>query len=90
MGTLRTYNTNGARLMRADEIESVIRANVDKTVCVVYMDGNTEKLFVHTVDDEGFVCDIATEITEPPACAYWVRYRDVREARPLANGPAEK
>lgn len=56
--------------MNADEIELVIKANIDKLVCVVYADGETEKLFVHTVDDEGFVCDIATEMSEPPPCAY--------------------
>jgi len=45
--------------MRPEEIQQVIKANIDKTVCVVYVDGKTEELFVHTVDDEGFVCDIA-------------------------------
>ena len=67
--------------MKADEIELIIRANIDKAVSVTYGDGVTEKLFVHTVDDEGFVCDIVTEMTQPPACAYWVRFTDVREAR---------
>jgi hypothetical protein len=68
--------------VKPDEIEHVIRANIDKTVCVVYADGKIENLFIHTVDDEGFVCDIATEMTQPPSYAYWVRFRDVREARP--------
>ena len=39
--------------MKKDEIELIIRANIDKTVSVIYVDGGTEKLFVHTVDDEG-------------------------------------
>lgn len=69
--------------MQADEIEQVIKANIDQTVCVVYTDGRTEKLFVHTVDDEGFVCDIVAEMTQPPAYAYWVRFWDVREAHPF-------
>ena len=47
--------------MKADEIEQAIRANIDQTVSVVYTDGTTQTLFVHTVDDEGFVCDIASE-----------------------------
>jgi hypothetical protein len=32
--------------MNADEIELVIKANIDKLVCVVYADGETEKLFL--------------------------------------------
>ena len=69
--------------MNANEIEQVIRSNIDHTVCVVYADGKAEELFVHTVDDEGFVCDLVAEMTKPPSCAYWVRFRDVREAPPL-------
>jgi hypothetical protein len=68
--------------VKTDEIESVIRANVDKTVCVVYRDGTSDNLLVHTVDQEGFVCDIDTEKTEPPAYAYWVFFSAIREARP--------
>lgn len=72
----------GERFVKADEIEQVIKANIDRTVSVVYTDGGTEKLFVHTVDEEGFVCDIVAEITQPPAYAYWVRFRDIRDVRP--------
>jgi len=61
------------------EIERLIKANVDKTVTIVDVDGEKQNLFVHSVDDEGFVCDIAAEMTQPPACAYWVRFTDVRE-----------
>ena len=43
--------------MDTDEIVRLLKANVDKTVCVVYVDGETENLFVHNVDDEGFVSD---------------------------------
>jgi len=76
--------------VKKDEIELIIRANIDKTVSVIYADGGTEKLFVHTVDDEGFVCDIATEMTQPPACAYWVRFSDLREARPTGDDTERK
>jgi hypothetical protein len=65
----------------AEEVERFIRARVGKTVCVVYQDGETENLFVHKMDDEGFVCDLANDVTEPPAGAYWVRFTDVNEAR---------
>jgi thiamine phosphate synthase YjbQ (UPF0047 family) len=49
--------------VRPDEIEQVIKANIDKTVCAAYVEGKTEVLFVHTADDEGFVCDIANEMS---------------------------
>jgi hypothetical protein len=77
------HNVLGERLVETDEIERVIKANIDKTVHVVYVDGKAENLFVHTVDEEGFVCDIVSEMTQTPAYAHWVRFRDVREARPL-------
>jgi hypothetical protein len=38
-----------------DEIQQLIKANIDETVSIVYVDGKTEELFVHSVDDEGFV-----------------------------------
>ena len=44
-------------------------------------DDESDELFVHTVDDEGFVCDMANEMSQPPPYAYWVRFTDVREAR---------
>jgi hypothetical protein len=69
-----------------DEIQQLIKANIDKRVSVVYVDGKTEDLFVHTVDDVGFVCDIATEMSQPAPCAYWVRFTDVRDARAAGSG----
>ncbi len=69
----------GERFVDTDEIERLIKANVDKTVIVVDVDGEIQNLFVHSVDDEGFVCDIAAEMTQPPAQAYWIRFTDVRE-----------
>ncbi|HEY6385644.1 MAG TPA: hypothetical protein VIX91_08195 [Candidatus Acidoferrum sp.] len=37
------------------EIEQIIRANIDKIVCVEDVDGTTQTLFVHTVDEEGLL-----------------------------------
>ena len=72
--------------MNAAEIAPIIRANVDKAVTVVDVDGEIQNLFVHSVDEEGFVCDIAAEMTEPPAQAYWIRFTDVREVRSAGDG----
>jgi len=73
-----------------DEIERLLKANVDKTVTVVDVDGEIQNLFVHSVDEEGFVCDIAAEMTRPPAQAYWVRFTDVREVRSAGDGSGKK
>jgi hypothetical protein len=72
----------GERAVDSTEIERLIRANVNKTVTIVDVDGGVQKLFVHTVDEEGFVCDNAADVTQPPACAHWVRFTDVREVHP--------
>jgi hypothetical protein len=71
--------------VKTREIERLIRANVDKIVTVVDVDGVKQNLFVHTVDEEGFVCDVATEMTQPPACAYWVRFTDIREVHSVED-----
>jgi hypothetical protein len=76
----------GERFVDTDEIERLLKANVDKTVTVVDVDGEIQNLFVHSVDEEGFVCDIAAEMTQPPAQAYWVRFTDVREVRSAGDG----
>ena len=85
MGAAPAYRIFGEQFVTTDEIERFIRANVEKAVCVVYTGGEMENLFVHKVDGEGFVCDLAAEMTRPPACAYWVRFTDVSEARPAGD-----
>ena len=80
----------GERFVDPVEIERLLRANVDKTVTVLDVDGGIQNLFVHSVDEEGFVCDIAAEMTQPPPQAYWVRFTDVREVHPAGDGPAKK
>jgi thiamine phosphate synthase YjbQ (UPF0047 family) len=78
------------QFVTTSEIEQLIKASVDKTVCVVYADGETENLFVHNVDDDGFVCDLVTEMTSRPPCAYWVRFTDILEARPAGDESEKK
>ena len=68
--------------MTPDQIAEMLRANIDQVVVVAYSDEKTEELLIHTVDDEGFVCDIVRpETSDPPEYAYWVRFTDVREVR---------
>lgn len=47
--------------MDTAEIERILKANVDKTMTIVDVDGGIQNLFVHSVDEEGFVCDIAAK-----------------------------
>jgi len=54
-------------------------------VCVISAAGEMENLFVPKADGEGFVCDLAAEIAQPPACTYSVRFTDVSEARPARD-----
>jgi len=59
-----------------------LRASIDQRVHVTYTDGKTKELLAHTVDDEGFVCDIVRPGSpDPPEYAYWVRFTDVMEVR---------
>jgi hypothetical protein len=68
--------------MTPDQIADTLRASIDQTVQVTYTDGKTEEVLVHTVDDEGFACDIArSETSDPPEYAYWVRFTDVSAVR---------
>ena len=68
--------------MTPDEVKQVLLANIGKTVHVGYRDGDKESVFVHNVDDEGFVCDVVSpeDKTYPPEqAAWWTRLEDVRE-----------
>lgn len=65
--------------MDSDEIERLIRANVDETVTVFDVDGEIQNLLVHSVDERDLSVTSQPEMTQPPACACWVRFTDVCE-----------
>jgi hypothetical protein len=46
--------------MTTKEISDIVKANVDKTVRVTYSNGEADLALVLTVDDEGFVYDLAS------------------------------
>jgi hypothetical protein len=71
--------------MTSEDIQKVIEANVDRTVEVTDEDGMMQTLLVHTVDEEGFTCDVVSEIVSVPRAAYWIRFRHLRDVRPLEN-----
>jgi hypothetical protein len=69
-------------LMTTDEVISTLKANIGRTVRVIYAGGETELLFVHSVDTEGFVNDPISpdEKTQPPdKQEWWARFEDIAE-----------
>jgi hypothetical protein len=73
--------------MTPNEIERVLRENIGKVVSVVFLDGERENLLVHNVDQEGFVNDPASNLMQPPPCAFWARFADIAEVLPLTSAP---
>jgi hypothetical protein len=69
-------------LMTTDEVIGTLKANIGRTVRVIYTGGETELLFIHSVDDEGFVNDPISpdENTHPPdKQEWWARFEDITE-----------
>lgn len=71
--------------MTTEEAIAVLMANIDKTVKVTYKDGDIDLALVLTVDDEGFVFDLAALPVEERAAAYWTRFSDIAEVQPMPN-----
>jgi hypothetical protein len=70
--------------MTANEIVVTLKANVGRTVRVTYIGGETEVLFVHSVDDEGFVTDPISpdeKISPPDVQGWWVRFEAIAEVK---------
>lgn len=68
--------------MTADEVIGTLKANIGRTFRVIFANGETELLFVHSVDDEGFVNDPVSpdEKTYPPDNqGWWTRFGDIAE-----------
>jgi len=66
--------------MTADEIATVLRANIGRRVAVTYCDGDTDIVKVLTVDDEGFVFEAAPEPGDNTAM-FWSRFEDIVDLR---------
>jgi hypothetical protein len=57
----------------------IVTANLDKTVRVTYRNGETDLALVLTVDDEGFVCDLASVRPEDRKTAFWSAFSEIAE-----------
>ena len=68
--------------MTVDEVTETLKSNIGRTVQVIWSNGETELLFVHSVDDEGFLNDPITpdEKTYPPdRQGWWARFEGITE-----------
>jgi hypothetical protein len=72
-------------MMQPDEMIEILKANIDKTVRVTYQDGDTDLALVLTVDDEGFVFDLASLRSGEQNTSYWARFSDLTEVRPASS-----
>jgi len=73
--------------MTTNEISNLARANIDKTVKITYSNGETELALVQSVDDEGFVYDLASIPAEKRKTPYWTAFSEVERIECM--GPEE-
>ena len=70
--------------MSLDEIIQLVRSNVHKVITVKYKTGEVDVALVLTVDDEGFVYDLASLEQEDRQTEYWTPFSEIAEVQ-LAN-----
>ncbi|MBV9679299.1 MAG: hypothetical protein JO185_23380 [Acidobacteriaceae bacterium] len=61
--------------MSREEVIQTLRANVDRAVRVIFVDGETQVVIVANLDDEGFVDQVGDEF-------FWTAFESVSEAQP--------
>jgi hypothetical protein len=72
--------------MTTDEVIATLKANIGRTVRVTYTGGETDLVFIHSVDDEGFVNDPISpdeKIYPPDKQGWWARFEDIAEVHPV-------
>jgi hypothetical protein len=75
--------------MTTDEVIGNLKANIARTVRVIYAGGGTDLLFVHSVDEEGFVSDPISpdEKIYPPHKHGWrARFEWIAEVHSVEPG----
>jgi hypothetical protein len=68
--------------MTTDEVISTLKANIGRPVRVIYTGGGTDLLFVHSVDEEGFLNDPISpdeKIYPPDKQGWWARLEWIDE-----------
>lgn len=61
--------------MSREEVIQTLRANVDRAVRVIFVDGETQVVIVANLDDEGFVDQVGDEF-------FWTAFESVSEVQP--------
>ena len=72
--------------MTTNEMSDLVRANIDKTVRITHSNGEVDLAIVLTVDDEGFVYDLASLAPEERKTSYWTAFSEVEKIEPV--GPS--
>lgn len=68
--------------MTGEEIAQLLRANINKIVRVTYQDGSIDSVLVLTVDDEGFVFDVASiEDGGRKTTEYWTPFSEISDVQ---------
>jgi hypothetical protein len=68
--------------MTLDEITQLVRASVGRVISVKYKNGETDIALVQTVDEEGFVYNLASLKPEDRKTAYWTQFSEIAEVEP--------
>jgi DNA-directed RNA polymerase subunit E'/Rpb7 len=72
--------------MTIDEIIQLVRASVDEVITVKYKSGEVDVALVLTVDDEGFVYDLACLKPEDRKTEYWTPFSEIAEVQRANSG----
>jgi hypothetical protein len=71
--------------MTTKEMSDIVKANVDKTVRVTYSNGEADLALVLTVDDEGFVYDLASVPPEARKTSYWTPFSEIKRIEGVSS-----
>jgi hypothetical protein len=70
--------------MTRDEVIQALRANLNKPVLVEFTDGILVRVTPLTVDQEGFIHDLASQ----DDAVFWVPFEEVATVTPESPAPA--
>ena len=65
--------------MTIEEMAAITKANIDRTVTVRFRNGESDLALVLTVDDEGFVYDLASLEPQDRKTSFWTAFSEVEE-----------
>ena len=69
--------------MTPNEMSDLVKANIDRIVKVIYGNGQTDLGLAQSVDDEGFVYDLASLAPDERKTSYWTAFSEVEKIEPV-------